>query len=67
MGAGGAVERQGGAGRPAGRRAVRGGGDDIATADPASLADGVVYLAAQSPRAMTHELQVTPALDQWVP
>jgi NAD(P)-dependent dehydrogenase (short-subunit alcohol dehydrogenase family) len=41
--------------------------DDLGTADPASLADAVAYLAAQSPRAMTHELQVTPAGDQWVP
>ena len=45
----------------------RSGGDDLATADPASLADAVAYLASQSPRAMTHELQVTPAADQWVP
>src|SRR4051794_38664208 len=45
----------------------RSGGDDAGSADPASLADAVAYLAAQSPRAMTHELQVTPALDQWVP
>jgi NAD(P)-dependent dehydrogenase (short-subunit alcohol dehydrogenase family) len=45
----------------------RSGGDDIATADPGSLADAVAYLASQSPRAMTHELQVTPAGDQWVP
>lgn len=42
-------------------------GDDARSADPASLADAVAYLAAQNPRAMTHELQVTPALDQWVP
>ena len=45
----------------------RSGGDDADSADPASLADAVAYLAAQSPRAMTHELQVTPALDRWVP
>ncbi|HWH96583.1 MAG TPA: SDR family oxidoreductase [Baekduia sp.] len=45
----------------------RSGGDDAGSADPASLADAVAYLAAQSPRAMTHELQVTPARDQWVP
>jgi NAD(P)-dependent dehydrogenase (short-subunit alcohol dehydrogenase family) len=45
----------------------RSGGDDLGTADPASLADAVAYLASQSPRAMTHELQVTPALDWWVP
>jgi NAD(P)-dependent dehydrogenase (short-subunit alcohol dehydrogenase family) len=45
----------------------RSGGDDAGSADPGSLADAVAYLAAQSPRAMTHELQVTPALDRWVP
>jgi NAD(P)-dependent dehydrogenase (short-subunit alcohol dehydrogenase family) len=45
----------------------RSGGDDLATADPGSLADAVAYLAAQSPRAMTHELQVTPARDDWAP
>lgn len=43
------------------------GGDDESTADPASLAGAVAYLASQSSRAMTHELQVTPALDRWVP
>jgi NAD(P)-dependent dehydrogenase (short-subunit alcohol dehydrogenase family) len=42
-------------------------GDDAATADPGSLANAVAFLASQSPRAMTHELQVTPALDTWVP
>lgn len=41
------------------------GGAD--SADMPSLAGAVAYLAAQSPRAMTHELQVTPALDRWVP
>lgn len=45
----------------------RSGGEDADSADPASLANAVAYLAAQSPRAMTHELQVTPALDRWVP
>jgi NAD(P)-dependent dehydrogenase (short-subunit alcohol dehydrogenase family) len=45
----------------------RSGGEDAGSADPGSLADAVAYLAAQSPRAMTHELQVTPALDTWVP
>lgn len=45
----------------------RSGGDDAGSADPGSLADAVAYLASQSPRAMTHELQVTPALDRWVP
>ena len=45
----------------------RSGGEDTGSADPASLAGAVAYLAAQSPRAMTHELQVTPAGDNWVP
>jgi len=45
----------------------RSGEDDAHSADPASLADAVAYLASQSPRAMTHELQVTPALDNWTP
>jgi NAD(P)-dependent dehydrogenase (short-subunit alcohol dehydrogenase family) len=45
----------------------RTGGADADSADPGSLADAVAYLASQSPRAMTHELQVTPALDTWVP
>src|SRR5690348_10065104 len=45
----------------------RSAGEDLGSADPDSLAAAVAYLAAQSPRAMTHELQVTPALDQWVP
>ena len=39
----------------------------VCAAAGASLADAVAYLASQSPRAMTHELQVTPALDRWVP
>lgn len=45
----------------------RSGDGDADTADQASLADAVAYLATQSPRAMTHELQVTPALDNWSP
>jgi NADP-dependent 3-hydroxy acid dehydrogenase YdfG len=45
----------------------RSGEGDAHSADPASLADAVAYLASQSPRAMTHELQVTPALDNWTP
>ena len=45
----------------------RTGGEQADSADPGSLADAVAYLASQSPRAMTHELQVTPALDTWVP
>ena len=35
------------------------GEDDVAAA--------VAYLAAQSPRAWTHELQLTPSGDRWVP
>lgn len=45
----------------------RSGEGDEHSADPESLADAVAYLASQSPRAMMHELQVTPALDNWVP
>jgi NADP-dependent 3-hydroxy acid dehydrogenase YdfG len=45
----------------------RSGGDDARSADPGTLADAVAYLASQTPRAMTHELQVTPALDTWIP
>jgi NAD(P)-dependent dehydrogenase (short-subunit alcohol dehydrogenase family) len=45
----------------------RTGEGDASTADQPSLADAVAYLASQSPRAMTHELQVTPALDGWTP
>jgi NAD(P)-dependent dehydrogenase (short-subunit alcohol dehydrogenase family) len=45
----------------------RSGNGDAQSADPGSLADAVAYLASQSPRAMTHELQVTPALDNWTP
>jgi NAD(P)-dependent dehydrogenase (short-subunit alcohol dehydrogenase family) len=41
--------------------------DDLGSADPGSLADAVAYLASQSPRAMTHELMLTPANDRWVP
>jgi NAD(P)-dependent dehydrogenase (short-subunit alcohol dehydrogenase family) len=45
----------------------RSGQGDARSADQPSLADAVAYLASQSPRAMTHELQVTPALDNWTP
>jgi NAD(P)-dependent dehydrogenase (short-subunit alcohol dehydrogenase family) len=45
----------------------RTGEGDASTADQPSLADAVVYLTSQSMRAMTHELQVTPALDGWTP
>jgi NAD(P)-dependent dehydrogenase (short-subunit alcohol dehydrogenase family) len=45
----------------------RSGQGDAHTADQPSIAGAVAYLASQSPRAMTHELQVTPALDNWTP
>jgi len=45
----------------------RSGEGDAHTADQPSLAGAVAYLASQSARAMTHELQVTPALDNWTP
>jgi NAD(P)-dependent dehydrogenase (short-subunit alcohol dehydrogenase family) len=45
----------------------RSGQGDAHTADQPSIAGAVAYLAGQSPRAMTHELQVTPALDNWTP
>jgi NAD(P)-dependent dehydrogenase (short-subunit alcohol dehydrogenase family) len=31
------------------------------------VADAVAYLAGQSPRGWTHELQITPSGDRWVP
>lgn len=47
--------------------------DALASRDPADsaseqdVAEAVAYLAAQSPRAWTHELQITPSGDRWVP
>jgi NAD(P)-dependent dehydrogenase (short-subunit alcohol dehydrogenase family) len=38
-----------------------------ALADMAQIARAVQFLAEQEPRAMTHELVVTPAGDRWVP
>lgn len=37
------------------------------TASEEDVARAVAYLAEQSPRAWTHELQITPAGDRWVP
>jgi NAD(P)-dependent dehydrogenase (short-subunit alcohol dehydrogenase family) len=37
------------------------------TADPRELAAAVAYLASQGPRGLTHELQITPSGDNWVP
>ncbi len=36
-------------------------------ADPRQIADAVRFLADQGPRAATHELQVTPLAETWVP
>jgi NADP-dependent 3-hydroxy acid dehydrogenase YdfG len=38
-----------------------------ATASQEDVARAVAYLAEQSPRAWTHELQITPSGDRWVP
>lgn len=38
-----------------------------ALADPHQLAAAILYLADQGPRAATHELQVTPLAERWVP
>jgi len=38
-----------------------------ALADQADVARAVAYLAAQTPRAWSHELQLTPSGDRWVP
>lgn len=34
---------------------------------PSDVADAVAFLESQSPRAWTHELAITPRLDNWVP
>jgi NAD(P)-dependent dehydrogenase (short-subunit alcohol dehydrogenase family) len=38
-----------------------------ALADPRKLADAVLFLAGQGARAATHELQITPLAERWVP
>ena len=53
------IEPYAGGGRP--------GVDPAALADPRQVADAVVFLADQGPRAATHELQVTPLAETWVP
>jgi NAD(P)-dependent dehydrogenase (short-subunit alcohol dehydrogenase family) len=53
------IEPYAGGGRP--------GVDPAALADPRQVADAVVFLAGQGPRAATHELQVTPLAETWVP
>jgi hypothetical protein len=36
-------------------------------ADPRALAESVKFLAEQGARSATHELQVTPLAERWVP
>jgi NAD(P)-dependent dehydrogenase (short-subunit alcohol dehydrogenase family) len=45
----------------------RDGVDRAALADPREIADAVAFLANQGARAATHELQVTPLAERWVP
>jgi NAD(P)-dependent dehydrogenase (short-subunit alcohol dehydrogenase family) len=45
----------------------RPGVDPAALADPREIARAVAFLADQGPRATTHELQVTPLAERWVP
>lgn len=47
--------------------AGRSGTDPAALADPREIADAAVFLAEQGARAATHELQVTPLAETWVP
>jgi NAD(P)-dependent dehydrogenase (short-subunit alcohol dehydrogenase family) len=53
------IEPFGGGGRP--------GVDRAALADPREIAKAVAFLADQGARAATHELQVTPLAERWVP
>ena len=39
----------------------------VAGVAPPSLAEAVLFLAEQGSRAATHELQVTPLAETWVP
>jgi NAD(P)-dependent dehydrogenase (short-subunit alcohol dehydrogenase family) len=55
----------------AGIEPLEGGGregvDRAALADPREIAAAVAFLADQGARAATHELQVTPLAERWVP
>jgi len=51
----------------AGIEPFEGAGGDPATADPRELAKAVAFLAEQGARAATHELQITPLAERWVP
>jgi 3-oxoacyl-[acyl-carrier protein] reductase len=46
---------------------ARAGADPAALADPYDVAQAVRQLAEQGARAATHELQVTPLAERWVP
>jgi NAD(P)-dependent dehydrogenase (short-subunit alcohol dehydrogenase family) len=46
---------------------ARPGADPAALADPRRIADAVLFLAEQGARSATHELQVTPLAETWVP
>jgi NAD(P)-dependent dehydrogenase (short-subunit alcohol dehydrogenase family) len=43
------------------------GSPEEASASELDVVGAVRYLASQSPRGWTHELQITPRLDRWVP
>ena len=43
------------------------GQDPEASTSEEDVARAIAYLQAQSPRGWTHELQITPRLDRWVP
>jgi len=51
----------------AGIEPFEGTGGDPAKADPRELAKAVAFLAEQGARAATHELQLTPLAERWVP
>lgn len=51
----------------AGIEPFAGAGGDPATADPREIADALMFLAEQGARSNTHELQVTPLAEHWVP
>jgi len=46
---------------------LREGQDRDSSADPRQIAEAVRFLATQGARAATHELQVTPLAERWVP